>query len=305
MSLDDHRVSATEKRRAFCAIMQARKAIIAPGAGNALTARMIEGAGFDACYVTGAGIANTYLGAPDIGLVTMTELTGTVAAIQEICTLPLIVDIDTGFGNAVNAHRTMRALERLGICAVQMEDQVFPKRCGHFAGKGVVPLAEMVAKIRAVSEAREDANTLVIARTDARATHGLEAALERAERFVEAGADMTFVEAPVDDVEMRAIAGLAVPQVANMVVGGRTPLLPRETLAGMGFALVLYANAPLQAAMQAMGDVLSALHRDGDVGAVRDRLAGFEQRQRFVGKDFYDALEARYRDDETAPEITG
>ena len=275
--------------------VQRRDALLVPGAGNALTARVIQDAGFEAAYVTGAGIANTFLGAPDIGLVTMTELANTTAAIAEICTLPLIVDIDTGFGNAVNTYRTIRVLERAGAAAVQIEDQDFPKKCGHFSGKAVIPAAEMCAKVRAAADAREDPNFLIIARTDARAVEGMDAALERAGRFIEAGADLTFVEAPVSVEEMRAITSrLPVPQVANMVVGGKTPLLPQPQLAEIGFALVLYANTALQAAMKATSDALTALRRDGGVHNVLDRLADFGERQRLVDKDFYDALEKKY-----------
>ena len=287
--------TAPERRRFLRDRLARRDALLVPGAGNALTARIIQDTGFEAVYVTGAGIANTLLGAPDIGLVTLSELAATTEAISEICALPLIVDIDTGFGNAINTYRTVRVLERAGACALQIEDQVFPKRCGHFGGKAVIPVAEMTAKIRAATDARDDANLLIIARTDARAIDGLEAALERAGQFIEAGADLTFVEAPTSADEMRAItARLAVPQVANMVVGGRTPLLPQATLADIGFALVLYANAPLQAAMRAMSGVLQALKRDGDLENVIGQLADFEERQRLVGKDFYDALEQKY-----------
>jgi 2-methylisocitrate lyase-like PEP mutase family enzyme len=207
----------------------------------------------------------------------------------------LIVDIDTGFGNALNAQRTMRVIERAGAFAVQIEDQVFPKKCGHFAGKAVIPLDEAVSKIEAVVDAREDHNTLVIARTDARAIEGFESAMERAEAFIKAGADMTFVEAPQSEEELRTIASrLSVPQVANMVVGGKTPLTTKASLHEMGFSLVLYANTPLQAAMRAMSDVLKVLHDDGDVGRITDKLADFEERQRLVSKDEYDAADARY-----------
>ena len=284
-----------DRRKAFRARMERRDAMIVPGAGNALTARVIADQGFDAVYVTGAGIANTFLGAPDIGLVTLTELAGTVSAIAEISVLPLIVDIDTGFGNAINTQRTVRLIERAGAAALQLEDQVFPKKCGHFAGKAVIPVEEAVSKIKAAVDAREDPNTLIIARTDARASEGLQAALDRAEAFVEAGADMTFVEAPTSIEEMRAItARLKVPQVANMVVGGKTPLTPQAELADLGFSLVLYANTPLQAAMRAMSDVLGRLKADGDVSGVIDRLADFSERQRLVDKAGYDALETHY-----------
>jgi 2-methylisocitrate lyase-like PEP mutase family enzyme len=284
-----------ERRRSFRSALEARRAMPVPGAANALTARVIEDGGFEALYVTGAGIANTLLGVPDIGLVTMSEIQATVEAIDEIATLPMVVDIDTGFGNAINTRRTVRVLERAGACAVQIEDQVFPKRCGHFDGKAVIPAAEMASKVRAAAEAREDPNLLVIARTDARAVEGLDAALDRARTYIEAGADVTFVEAPVSVEEMRRIcAELPVPQVANLVVGGRTPMLPQAELAEIGFAAVLYANTPLQAAVKAMGEVLGALKRDGDLAAVADRLADFSERQRVVRKDAYDAMETRY-----------
>ena len=288
----------SKRRKAFRARMDLRDAMILPGAGNALTARIIEEQGFGAIYVTGAGIANTYLGAPDIGLVTLTELVGTVSAISEISDLPLVVDIDTGFGNSINTQRTVRMVERAGAAAMQIEDQVFPKKCGHFAGKSVIPLEEAVSKIKAALDARENANTLIIARTDVRAIHGLEAALDRAEAFIEAGADMTFVEAPTSYEEMQMITSrLSVPQVANMVVGGKTPLTSQADLARLGFSMVLYANTPLQAAMRAMSDVLGVLKAKGDVSGVIDKLADFKERQHLVGKESYDALEARYKID--------
>ena len=284
------------RRRKFRDQMNLRDAMIVPGAGNALTARVIADQHFDAVYVTGAGIANTHLGAPDIGLVTLSELANTVSAIAEICHLPLLVDIDTGFGNAINTQRTVRLIERAGAFAMQIEDQVFPKKCGHFSGKAVISVEEAVSKIKAAVDAREDDNTMIIARTDARAIDGLEAAIDRAEAFVEAGADMTFVEAPRSEEEMRMITSrLKVPQVANMVVGGKTPLTPRSRLAKLGFSLMLYANTPLQAAMRAMSEVLGALKADGDVSAVIDRLADFDERQRLVDKQSYDRLEDRYR----------
>lgn len=284
-----------DRRRRLRAAVEERRALLVPGAANALTARVIEDAGFDALYVTGAGVANTLLGVPDIGLVTLTELVQTVEAIGEISSLPMVVDIDTGFGNAINTRRTVRLLERAGACGLQIEDQVFPKKCGHFDGKGVIPVAEMVSKVKAAVDARNDENLLIMARTDARAIEGLDAAIERAERYIEAGADMTFVEAPTSVDEMKAItARLKVPQIANMVVGGRTPLLPQAELADIGFALVLYANTPLQAAMRAMSEVLGALKRDGGLDAVRDRLADFGERQRLVDKGSYDVLEKLY-----------
>jgi 2-methylisocitrate lyase-like PEP mutase family enzyme len=275
--------------------VQRRDAMVVPGASNALVARLIEDAGFEAVYVTGAGIANMYLGAPDIGLTSLNEIADHVAAMRDAMSLPLVVDADTGFGNALNVRRTVRVLERSGANAIQLEDQEFPKRCGHFAGKSVIPTGEMVQKIKAAVDARCDQDLMIVARTDARACNGFDDAMDRARRYIEAGADMTFVEAPRSKEEMAAIAGdLEVPQLANMVIGGLTPLAGREDLTEMGFAFILYANAALQAAVHGMQLVLGHLKSEGNVDAVMDHIAGFEDRQNAVAKPFYDDLEQRY-----------
>ncbi len=276
-------------------IVSRKQAVLAPGAANALFARIIEDLGFECVYVTGAGIANMALGAPDIGLTSLDDIAQTVSRISDAVALPLIVDADTGFGNAVNTWRTMKVLERAGASAIQLEDQEFPKRCGHFNGKSVVSLNEMLPKIRAAADARTR-DTLIIARTDALAVHGIDAALERAEAFIEAGADMTFVEAPRDAEQMARIGALRVPQVANIVHGGKTPPLPQSQLADMGFGIVLYANAALQAAVRSSVEVLSSLKETGSLDAVHDRLASFEQRQAAVAKDRWDALETQFED---------
>lgn len=276
-------------------IVSRRQAVLAPGAANALFARIIEDLGFECVYVTGAGIANMALGAPDIGLTSLDDIAQTVSRIADAVALPLIVDADTGFGNAVNTWRTMKVLERAGASAIQLEDQEFPKRCGHFNGKSVVPLHEMLPKIRAAADARTR-DTLIIARTDALAVDGIDAALDRAAAFIEAGADMTFVEAPRDAEQMRRIGAIRVPQVANIVHGGKTPPLPQAELAEMGFGIVLYANAALQAAVRASAEVLGSLKATGSLDAVHDRLATFEQRQSAVAKDRWDALETRFED---------
>jgi len=282
-------------RRRLKHVLGERRAVLVPGAPNALTARIIEDLGFEAIYLTGAGLANTSLGVPDIGLVTLTELVDATAAVTAVTALPLIVDADTGFGNALNVVRTVRALERAGAAAIQLEDQVAPKRCGHFEGKEVIPAAEMVSKLRAAVDTRSSKDFLVIARTDARAIEGLDAAIARAQSYAEAGADLTFVEAPASLDELAAIPRrLLVPQVANMVVGGKTPLASQRELAAMGYGLVLYANAALQASVLAMQEVLGALRKDGFLARVQDRLASFTDRQRVVGKGEWDALEARF-----------
>ena len=277
-------------------LMARRAAVTVPGAANALFARVIEELGFEAVYVTGAGIANMLLGAPDVGLTTMTEVRDTVAAIADAVSVPVIVDADTGYGNAVNVVRTVRALERAGAAGIQIEDQVFPKKCGHFAGKEVIAAEEMVQKIKAAVDTRHDQSLQIIARTDAYAVEGLERALERAQAYVAAGADATFVEAPTTLEELGRIPkSLKVPQLANIVFGGKTPDPGREKLAELGFSIVLYANAALQAALKASYDVLSVLKREGSLQSVADRLASFEERQRTVAKDEWDAREARYR----------
>jgi 2-methylisocitrate lyase-like PEP mutase family enzyme len=273
-----------------------REAVVLAGAANGLFARIIEDIGYEAVYVTGAGVANMYLGAPDIGLTTLTEIASHVSAIADAVALPLLVDADTGFGNPVNMVRTVKVLERAGAAGLQIEDQVFPKKCGHFEGKEVVPLEEMLAKIKAAVDTRRDGDLQIVARTDARAILGLQAAIDRAGAMIEAGADVTFVEAPTSAEELARIAGaLSVPQVANVVFGGLTPELGQRKFAELGFGCVLYANAALQAALKASHDVLAALKRDGSLASVADLLAGFDVRQRTVAKPKYDELERRYR----------
>jgi 2-methylisocitrate lyase-like PEP mutase family enzyme len=277
-------------------ILSRRQAAILPGAANGLFARIIEELGYEAVYVTGAGVANMYLGAPDIGLTTLTETASHVSAIADAVEIPLLVDADTGFGNPVNVVRTVRVLERAGAAGLQIEDQVFPKKCGHFDGKDIVPLEEMLAKIRAAVDTRRDGDLQIVARTDARAILGLQAAIDRAGAMIEAGADVTFVEAPISAEELAQIArSLSAPQVANIVFGGRTPELNRQELAELGYGCVLYANAALQAALKASQEVLAELKREGSLASVADRLADFAVRQLAVAKPKYDELERRYR----------
>jgi len=276
-------------------IVARRAAVQTPGTANALFARVIEDLGFEVAYVTGAGIANMHLGAPDIGLTTLTEIAETVAAISDAVALPLIVDADTGFGNAVNMVRTVRVLERAGAAGLQIEDQVFPKKCGHFAGKDVVPVDEMVQKVKAAVDARRDQDLQIIARTDARAVEGLDRAIARAHAFIEAGADIAFVEAPTSTAELARIAReIKAPQVVNIVFGGKTPDPGQAELAKLGFSLVLYANAALQAAVKAAADVLGALKRDGSLDGVAGQLVSFGERQRVVQKSTWDALESSF-----------
>lgn len=279
-------------------IVARREAVLCPGAANAMFAQAIQATGFECAYLTGAGIANMQFGVPDIGLTTMTDVADVIRSVADVVDLPLIVDGDTGFGNALNTYRTVQMFERAGASALQLEDQVFPKRCGHFAGKSVTSVEDMVQKIRAAVDARSDDDFMIIARTDALAVEGVDQALDRAHRYIEAGADMTFVEAPTSEAQMRRIASeLAVPQVANIVFGGKTPEPGLQGLAEMGFGLSLYANAVLQAALKAATDVLQVLKEEGSLKTCADRLASFEARQLAVAKNVWDAREARYRVD--------
>ena len=273
-------------------------AMVLPGVANALAARVVADLGFPAAYVTGAGIANTFLGIPDNGLVTLTELTDHVAAIRAVFPGPLMVDADTGFGNAVNLTRTVKLLERAGADAIQIEDQVFPKRCGHFDGKAVIGKDEMVAKIKAAVDARSDPDLLIVARTDAIATDGFAAAIDRARAYREAGADIGFVEAPQSPEQIADIPRLLPwPQLINIVLGGRTPELPNQKLKELRFAGVLYANVALQAALRGMQEALAVLRRDGRMGDAARLAVDFAERQRLVGKPEFDALEQKYRAD--------
>jgi len=276
-------------------LLRQRKAVLLPGAANALAARVIEDIGFKAIYVTGAGVANTFLGVPDIGLLSVTELASHVSAMREAVALPLIIDADTGFGNAINVTRTIQTLERSGANAIQLEDQEFPKRCGHFFGKSVISRAEMMQKIHAAVDARVDSDLVIVARTDAIAVNGFDDAMERAAAYIEAGADMIFVEAPRSREQIAEIPKrLGVPQFINIVAGGLTPMIGLGELEKMGYSMVLYANTALQASIAGMQKVLGHLKAHGSLDGVSSQLASFEERQRIVSKPHFDDLEKKY-----------
>jgi 2-methylisocitrate lyase-like PEP mutase family enzyme len=275
--------------------LEQRRGLLVSGAPNALTARIIASLGFEAVYLTGAGVTNTFLGLPDLGFISLPELAQHTSAIRDAVELPIIVDADTGFGNPLNVRHAVRVLERAGADAIQIEDQVFPKRCGHFSGKQVITTAEMVEKVRAAVDARRNNDFLIIARTDARAGHGFQAAIDRAAALIDAGADVTFVEAPENVDEVRRIPSLLrVPQVINIVLGGRTPILDAAELAVLGFGLVLYANAALQGAIAGMQTALAELKTRGRLDESSAGVATFAERQRLVQKPLFDDLERKY-----------
>ena len=283
-------------RQQLKALAEARRGVLVPGAFNALSAKVIEDLGFEAIYITGAGVTNMWFAMPDQGFMGLHEIADHTARIRDAVNLPLIVDADTGFGNALNVYHTVRTLERAGADCIQLEDQVAPKRCGHFSGKEVISTEEAVSKIKAAADARRDSDLLIMARTDAAAVHGFEAAVERAQRFAEAGADILFVEAVTTADEIRALPQrLAKPQLMNMVIGGKTPIFNATELGELGYGLVLYANAALQGAVAGMQKALVVLRDEKEVQESSGLVAPFAERQRLVGKPEWDALEQRYR----------
>ena len=276
-------------------LVEARNGLIVPGAFNALSAKVIANLGFQAIYVTGAGVTNMWFGMPDQGFMGLHEIADHTARIRDAVDVPLIVDADTGFGNALNVVHTVRTLERAGADCIQLEDQVAPKRCGHFSGKEVISTEEAVSKIKAAVDARRDSDFLIIARTDAASTLGFEAAVERAQKFAEAGADILFVEAVTQAEEVRALPQrLAKPQLMNMVIGGKTPIFNADQLGELGFGIVLYANAALQGAVMGMQKALTTLRDAKEVQESSGLVTPFAERQRLVGKHKWDALEKRY-----------
>ena len=282
-------------RKQLKALAEARRGVIVPGAFNALSARVIADLGFEAIYITGAGVTNMWFGMPDQGFMGLAEIADHTARIRDAVELPLLVDADTGFGNAVNVYHTVRTLERAGADCIQLEDQVAPKRCGHFNGKDVIGTEEAVGKIKAAADARRDPDFLIMARTDAAAVHGFEAAVERAQKFAEAGADILFVEAVTREEEVRALPQrLARPQLMNMVIGGKTPIFNATELGELGYGFVLYANAALQGAVAGMQMALTVLRDEKEVKESSGLVTPFAERQRLVGKTEWDALEKRY-----------
>lgn len=288
-------MTTTSTRKTLRALAEARRGVLVPGAFNALSARVIEDLGFEAIYITGAGVTNMWFGMPDQGFMGLAEIADHTARIRDAVNLPLIVDADTGFGNALNVRHAVRTLERAGADCIQLEDQVAPKRCGHFSGKEVIPTEEAVSKIKAAVDARRDEDFVIMARTDAAAVHGFEAAIERAQKFAEAGADILFVEAVTSADEVRALPKrLAKPQLMNMVIGGKTPIFNADQLGELGYGIVLYANAALQGALAGMQKALTVLRDAKEVQESSGLVTPFAERQRLVGKPEWDALEKRY-----------
>lgn len=271
--------------------------LVAPGAYDALSARLIAQAGFPAVYMTGFGTSASVLGQPDVGLLTMSEMLGRAAALAAVSgELPLIADADTGYGNPINVRRTIREYERAGVAGLHIEDQVWPKKCGHMEGKQVIPMDEMVQKIRAAVDARQDPDFVIIARTDANAVYGLEDALRRGQAYREAGADVIFIEAPRSMAELQTIKQTFpdVPLLFNWAESGKTPLLSLDEIHALGYKLVIFPVSMLFAATHAMLELLELLKRGGTPSPFAERMVTFSQFTQQIGLPEIQELERRY-----------
>lgn len=277
-------------------LFKSERLVVAPGAHDALTARVIEKCGFPAVYMTGYGQAASHLGRPDVGLICFSEMLARAEAMAEAVSVPVIADADTGFGNAVNVIRTVRLYQKAGVAAIQLEDQVAPKRCGHMIGREVVAKEEMIGKIKAAVDARFDPEFMIIARTDARTVLGLEEALERGLAYQEAGADIIFIESPESVEEMKKINQTITKAytLANMVEGGRTPLLPNNELADMGYRLVIYPTASTYMTTKSMFKLMNTLKAEGTTAGLMSEMVPFSEFNDLIGLPEVNALGAKY-----------
>lgn len=275
-------------------LIQSESYTMAPGAYDTLTARLVQLAGFEAVYLTGGGFSRSN-GYPDMGLITLSEVVRWLNLTVEALDIPVIADADTGYGNAINVTRTVREFEKSGVAAFHLEDQVAPKKCGHYEGKHVITAEEMVGKIKAAVDTRRDPDMLIIARSDARAIEGLQSAIDRVNMYIEAGADLGFVEAPRSREELAQVAReVKAPPVANIFEGGKTPPIPSADLQAMGFKLGIYPSQTHRAAIAAAKEVLSVLKSDGDTRRIEARLATFAEREEAVGTHRWSAMEEKY-----------
>jgi methylisocitrate lyase len=284
-----------DRHAAFRELLTAEDIAVLPGCYDALSAKIVAKAGFDAVYLSGAGVSNTRLGIADTGFVTQTEMRRQIEYVTDAVDVPLFSDADEGYGNPLHVRRTVQGYERAGASALHVEDQSFPKRCGHFEDKDLVAVEEMERKVAAAVEARSDDAFSVVARTDARAVEGVDAAIDRANRYVAAGADAIFPEAPQDESEMRRFCEeIEGPVMANMVEYGKTPLLPVDELEAIGFDLVIFPNSLLRAAMVTMVDVAAHIDEAGTTGDILEQIASFDLRNELTDKAHVDDLQRRY-----------
>lgn len=275
-----------DRRQRFRHLVEDKEVLVVPGTFNAFMAQLIEDIGFKAIYVTGSGVTNSQLGMPDLSLLSFTELFQQTFHIIRAVDIPVIVDIDTGFGSDFNVQRSVQEMEHIGVCALQIEDQIFPKRCGHFEGKQLISQEEMEMKISIAVKSRRDKDLLIIARTDAIYVEGFERAIERAKAYEKAGADILFVEAPESEEEVQQIPSFFQrPTLINIVEGGKTPLKGREELEEMGYSIILYANACLRGAAKGAMDILQHLYDAGTTADALDKIITFKERNRITRVD--------------------
>lgn len=282
-------------RKQLVDYLQKGQFVLAPGAYDSLTAKLIENVGFQAVYMTGGGVSYSTLGKPDLGFLTMTEMAQKAAYICDAVSVPVIADADNGFGNPLNVMRTIKEYEKAGVAAIQIEDQVFPKKCGHMANKELISKEDMVQKIKAALDARVDPNFLIIARTDARGVLGLEEALERAESYKEAGADIIFVEAPQSEEEMKKITlTVEAYHIANMVEGGKTPILSTDQLKELGFSMAIYPNAITRLIVPKILELLNNLKEKGTTKDYHEQMYMFKELNEIVNLPYYEELQTKY-----------
>jgi 2-methylisocitrate lyase-like PEP mutase family enzyme len=287
-----------DKRAQLAQRLKQPGVVVAPGVFELISAKIADGMGFDCLYMTGYGVVASYLGLPDAGLATYSDMVDRVAQIAKMTRTPLIADADTGYGGLLNVQHTVQGYEAAGACGIQLEDQEFPKKCGHMLGRRVIPAEDMAAKVRVAVESRSDRNFLVIARTDARTTLGLDEALRRAELYLKAGADVLFVESPESLEEMRAIGERfrGVPLLANMVEGGRTPLLSRAELEDIGYKIAIFPALGFLATGAALENVFGELKRQGSSKGLSTPLYDFKEFSALMGFERVAEFERRYRD---------
>lgn len=284
------------RNRTLRDLIERSRILVAPGVYDAYLARCVERAGFEALYMTGAGVSHSRLGVPDLGLVSFSEMQEQAARIADAVSIPIIADADTGYGNAMNVARTLRAYERSGVSACHIEDQEMPKRCGHFDQKRLIPRAEMLGKLRAALDARTDPDFVIIARTDARTVEGLDAAIERANAYAETGSDMIFVESPLSESELEQIAReVSAPLLVNMVETGKTPILPASRLESMGYSIVIHPGALGRFIGKQVTAFLQRFHREGSTLSQLDQMLSFEEQNEIVGLRAYLERAGRYR----------
>jgi len=275
--------------------LREKEILVAPGAHDVLTARIIEMTGFDAVYMTGYGTSASLIGQPDVGLLTQTEMFERAINIVNAVEVPVIADADNGFGNAINVQRTVKLYEKAGVACVQLEDQVSPKKCGHMIGRELITMQEMVGKIHAAVDARENDDLMIMARTDARTEFGIEAAIERGKAYEEAGADLLFIESPETEEEMKAITtSFNVPVLANMIEHGRTPLLSAQKLEDIGYDLVIFCVSSTYAAAKAIQDLMNTLKAEGTTEGFMDRMIPFDKFNKMIGLSDVRAKEEKF-----------